>query len=582
MLMFNIISIIIYTALLNRKDITLLITRVTIITFVIILLFLTKNVYFPVLSKGIGLFNGLFQFNLTTLSLNWFVIIITIVIITLNGFYQRKIINNSVYPIDYTIKNTKCNNSLDTEYINKDVLKISKNYENTTITSQAEDDNIIGKNSPQFKIKEYVLIISFILTGGIFLMSANDLISIFLSIELQSYGLYLLSTIYRESELSTKAGLTYFLLGGLSSCIILLGKSLLYINSGNSSMENIYILSDIASPILEVLGSNNIYSVIKHIPIAYDYYYINLSLIILSAGFMFKISASPFHFWSPDVYDSVPTIVTTFIAIIAKITILIFFLDLVHFTENIYFKSSWINNLLISCLLSLIIGSILGLTQHRIKRLYAYSTINHLGFMLLALSINKLESIQAFIFYIIQYSITNVNAFLLLLVIGYYILMYYNNDKEYRDLKEKNNSPIQLITQLKGFYKINSMISISLTITLLSFLGVPPLIGFFGKQMVLSAAINNGYLFITLIAVLTSVISAVYYLIVIKHIFFDKNSYLNLKEKINNNSKLDNIKLNSHLTVLISILTLITIVYMFIGKIWLNLLVIISLLVFNF
>jgi NADH-ubiquinone oxidoreductase chain 2 len=186
--------------------------------------------------------------------------------------------------------------------------------------------------------------------------------------------------------------------------------------------------------------------------------------------------------------------------------------------------------------------------------------------MLLALSINKLESVQAFIFYIVQYSITNVNAFLILLAIGYFILIYYNDNKEYKDLKEKNNSPIQLITQLKGFYKINGMLSVSLTIALLSFLGVPPLIGFFGKQMVLSAAINNGYIFITLIAVLTSVISAVYYLIVIKHIFFDENSYVDLKQKVYIN-KLNNVKLGGHLTLSISILTLITILYMFAGKV---------------
>jgi NADH-ubiquinone oxidoreductase chain 2 len=129
-------------------------------------------------------------------------------------------------------------------------------------------------------------------------MSTNDLISIFLSIELQSYGLYLLSTIYRDSELSTKAGLTYFLLGGLSSCIILFGQAILYINSGNTSLDNIYILSDITTKIVQLIDINNgnIYSIINYVPVMYDYYYINLSLIILSAGFMFKVSAAPFHF----------------------------------------------------------------------------------------------------------------------------------------------------------------------------------------------------------------------------------------------------------------------------------------------
>jgi NADH-ubiquinone oxidoreductase chain 2 len=134
-------------------------------------------------------------------------------------------------------------------------------------------------------------------------------------------------------------------------------------------------------------------------------------------------------------------------------------------------------------------------------------------------------------------------------------------------LKEKNNSPIQYITQLKGFYKVNNMLSLSLAITLLSFLGVPPLLGFFGKQMVLSAALNNGYIFITLIGVITSVISAVYYLVVIKHIFFENTEYVNITDNKEILEKLDNIKLSSHLSGCISILTLIIIIYMFTGKI---------------
>ena len=141
-----------------------------------------------------------------------------------------------------------------------------------------------------------------------------------------------------------------------------------------------------------------------------------MSLLILSVGFLFKVSAAPFHFWSPDVYDAIPTIVTTFVAIVAKISILIFLLEIVHYTSNSLFVSqySWTSSLLVSSLLSLIIGTIVGLTQFRIKRLFAYSTISHLGFILLALSINSIESIQAFIFYLMQYSLSNLNAFIIL------------------------------------------------------------------------------------------------------------------------------------------------------------------------
>jgi NADH-ubiquinone oxidoreductase chain 2 len=140
----------------------------------------------------------------------------------------------------------------------------------------------------QFKIMEYPLIILFIITGAIFLLSTSDLVSVFLSIELQSYGLYLLSTLYRNSELATRAGLTYFLLGGLSSCFILLATSLLYANSGTTNLEGLYVITNISDSNYDNSYINNIYS--------YKPYYINFSLIIMSVGFLFKVSAAPFHF----------------------------------------------------------------------------------------------------------------------------------------------------------------------------------------------------------------------------------------------------------------------------------------------
>jgi NADH-ubiquinone oxidoreductase chain 2 len=222
-------------------------------------------------------------------------------------------------------------------------------------------------------------------------------------------------------------------------------------------------------------------------------------------------------------------------------------------------------------LLSLIIGTVLGLTQFRIKRLYAYSTISHVGFLLLALSINSVESIQSFIFYLIQYSITNLNAFILLLSIGYSLYFYINKQFNYNNnLLDKNNSPIQLISQLKGYYFINRMLALSLAITLFSFAGIPPFIGFFAKQMVLSAALQDGFIFLAIIAVFTSVISAVYYLFVIKTMFFDEQIYkpntklLNLSLPILNKITMkSNIVLSNCFSITISILTLVIILFMF-------------------
>src|SRR3984885_5639577 len=157
---------------------------------------------------------------------------------------------------------------------------------------------IINKMGQQFRIIEYPLIILFIITGAIFLMSSSDLVTIFLSIELQSYGLYLISSIYRNSELSISAGLTYFLLGGLSSCIILLGLSLLYINTGNTNLDNIYMINSISNAFASNLIHENIpvdnLWVYKHVYMQYTY--MQLPLAIISIGLLFKIASAPFHF----------------------------------------------------------------------------------------------------------------------------------------------------------------------------------------------------------------------------------------------------------------------------------------------
>ena len=166
-----------------------------------------------------------------------------------------------------------------------------------------------------------------------------------------------------------------------------------------------------------------------------------------------------------------------------------------------------------------------GLTQFRIKRLFAYSTISHVGFILLALGISSVESTQAFIFYLMQYSISNLNAFIILVTIGFSLYCYVNDNKEDKELLDKNNSPIQLISQLKGYFYINPMLALSFAITIFSFAGIPPLMGFFAKQMVLSAALDNGYIFLSLIAIITSVIGAVYYLTIVKEMFFFSSEY---------------------------------------------------------
>jgi NADH-ubiquinone oxidoreductase chain 2 len=200
------------------------------------------------------------------------------------------------------------------------------------------------------------------------------------------------------------------------------------------------------------------------------------------------------------------------------------------------------------------------------------------------LSVSSIESTQAFIFYLIQYSISNLNAFFIIITIGFSLYGYITNNKEYKSLLDKNNSPIQLISQLKGYFYINPVLSLSLTITIFSFVGIPPLVGFFAKQMVLSAALDNGYIFLSLIAIITSVIGAVYYLNVIKEIFFYTSEYevcriftrlpfLKLKGRILNEKSIsvyiderDVFISSSPFSITISIITNVILLFIFMNK----------------
>jgi len=333
-------------------------------------------------------------------------------------------------------------------------------------------------NYPKLEVKEFSFLLLYTVLGGSLLISSQNLISLYLSLELQSFSLYILSTSQIRSFRGTSGGLKYFLLGGLSSGFILLGCSLLYAYTGTLNLEHIFM----------IYSNSNIN------------YILDPCLLVLFAGLLFKVSAAPFHNWAPDVYSDVPTYSTTWLIIIAKLSILILMLVLIHniqaglnlnnlslldqcyslndsfttlnnITNNnmninnyVYYDSYltnnvsslyinnrvpfsiwnisysslglWTNVLTLSALFSLIIGTLVGLSQSRIKRLFAYSTITHVGFLLLALSLNSITSIDAFIFYLIQYTITNLNLFFILVAWGYLYSRYY---------LEKEFVPIRLL-----------------------------------------------------------------------------------------------------------------------------------------
>lgn len=615
MLFISLILLILSNAVATRKNSAVQYSRSTLFSH----MYSALSIYFIVdwyyLGNSISLYNGLLYCSLHSIIFIFFLFTLGFFILFLTSFFPT---------------NTSEEKSIQVQAIN------SKDNKNNLIAIRLEKilqsihiRDILQTRREHYLIIEYPLITVFILLGGITLLSSNDLVTMFLAIELQSYGLYILSTIYRNSESSTSAGLTYFLLGGLSSCIILLGQSLLYINLGNTNLDGIYIIHSIFNNdpnlltffLVEAMpqGINEYYLPYSPLMTVNFYQYsIQVAFIVLSIGFLFKISAAPFHSWSPGVYDAIPTVTTTFVAIIAKISILILLFDLVYSTGWTTLDYSWKNVLLFSSFLSLIIGSILGLSQFRIKRLYAYSTISHVGFILLALCVQSVESIQAFFFYIIQYSLSNLNAFIILVAIGY-TSVYYKKEKnisavfsaseegsfidpilvgklntvldkgnekklkeqvsecinEYK-IKMNNLSPIEYIDQLKGYFYLNPILAISLSITLYSFVGIPPLVGFFAKQMILSSALDNGYIFMCLIAILTSVISAVYYLYIIKDMFFEKSEYkinsilrslINFKftnyGAIEGEARIQCSTLSSSLTCIISVLSLIILMFIF-------------------
>ena len=498
-----------------RPDTSILYSRIGLLIVFYSIISTMLSFHITYLQTGIGLYGGLFHVTPITHGFQIFILLLCGIILLMTGFYPRK-------------KHKSVSMSL--------------------WNKVKEYTSIINKTSEQFTIIEYALIIIFVISGATLLLTSSDLGSIYLCIELQSFSLYIISAMHRNSESSTGSALTYFLLGGLSSCFILLGLALIYANAGLTNLDGIYsIISDSE----------------KYLNFStwYIHNYIFYALILISVGFLFKIAAAPFHWWSPDVYDGVPTIVTTFIAILGKIAILVIFLELSYYTSTLIYSMiqyySWTVSLFISCLLSLIVGTVLGLTQIRIKRLLAYSTISHIGFILLALIAYSIESYQAYIFYIIQYILTNLNAFVVIIGIGFSLYLYYTNVSENNNISEKNNSPIQLISQLKGYFSINPALALCLIITIFSFIGLPPLAGFFGKQMVLTSALNNNHTILVIVAILTSVIGAVYYLSIIKTIYFNTKEYIK-------SYKIVQMSLSNYLSISLAILTLIISVFILI------------------
>ncbi len=327
---------------------------------------------------------------------------------------------------------------------------------------------------------EYPIIILLSILGMFFMVSANDLILFYLGLELQSLSLYILATIDRDNLRSTESGIKYFVLSALSSGLLLYGCSLLYGFTGSTNF-------DLISSELTKENTGAVFA-----------------MVFILVGLAFKVSAVPFHMWTPDVYEGAPTSITSYFAVVPKVAGLALLIKFMFIPfSNILLE--WQTIIIFISISSMILGAVAAMIQKNIKRLLAYSSIGHIGYALAGVATGVISGYKSAIVYISIYVVMNVGAFSCL-----YLLK--------KDGKYKEN-----ISDLSGISKKHPLLAISFLIILFSLAGVPPLGGFFAKFYVFVAVLEQEMYTLAIIGLLTTVMSAFYYLKIIKTIYFDDN-----------------------------------------------------------
>jgi NADH-quinone oxidoreductase subunit N len=328
---------------------------------------------------------------------------------------------------------------------------------------------------------EYPLLVLLATVGMFGMVSAQDFLGLYVSLELQSLSLYVLASFHRDERLSAEAGLKYFFLGALSSGILLYGISLLYGYTGSTSY----------------LAISNTFAAQTAINPA-----VIISLVMVLAGIAFKVSAAPFHMWAPDVYQGAPTPVTAFFAMAPKAASIGVLCRLITGPFSPIFEQTQ-QILIMLSIISMAVGSFAAIAQSNIKRLMAYSSIGHVGFILMALSAGGTAGIRTAIFYTMTYIVMSAGAFATILAVY-----------------EKHEGDEQTV-YLAGLAKRQPIVAASFATILLSMAGIPPMVGFFAKLYVFTAAIQGNLTWLVVVGVLFSVVSAYYYLRLIKIMYFD-------------------------------------------------------------
>jgi len=329
---------------------------------------------------------------------------------------------------------------------------------------------------------EFPVLILFATVGMMMMVSANDLISLYIGLELQSLALYVVAAFHRDNVRSTEAGLKYFVLGALSSGMMLYGASMVYGFTGATGFDQI----------AQALSA----------PTAVNSIGLIVGIVFVSVGLAFKCSAVPFHMWTPDVYEGAPTPVTAFFAVAPKIAALALFVRVLIEPFG-HLMVDWRQIIQFIAVASMILGSLAAINQRNIKRLMAYSSIGHVGYALIGLAAGTSTGIQGLMIYMAIYLFMNLGTFAVILTM------------------RRDGKMVEGIGDLAGLSKTNPKVAMALAILMFSMAGIPPFGGFWSKVFVFQAAIQQHLIALSVIGVVTSVIGAYYYLRIIKLMYFD-------------------------------------------------------------
>ena len=328
---------------------------------------------------------------------------------------------------------------------------------------------------------EYPVLVLFATLGMMLMVSASDMLSLYVALELQSLSLYVLAAFRRDTKKSTEAGLKYFVLGALSSGILLYGISLIYGFAGTTDFVSLSLSLRDNVPNPGVI----------------------VGMVFVCAALAFKVSGVPFHMWAPDVYEGAPTPVTAFFASAPKLAALVLFTRFLLEPMN-GLSAQWHQIIIFISVASMLWGAFAGLVQSNLKRLLAYSSIANVGYLLVGIIVGGKSGVQALLIYFTIYALNTLGAFAVILCL------------------RRGGKSVEGVADLSGLSKTNPVIALAMTVLMFSMAGVPPLAGFFGKYFMFLAAIDAGLYPLAIIGVLSSVVTAYYYLRVIKVMYFDE------------------------------------------------------------